>query len=510
MSFTTRRGFLRLLAASATAAAAAPALVACSGGSDDAAGSGSGSGSGDGGRDVLRIAAIGAPGETFNPGKAASVATWTGIYAIFESLVVTGPEGPVMMLAKSAESNDDATEWTVALRDDAKFSDGSPVTGDDVLKSFASSKELPMKGMELADIDIDGSTADETSVVFRLTRPRADFVPSVLGMSSLVFKGGDLDAGLGSGPYVAAEGDSSQGWTLPANEHFPADRRVSTTLEIQAMADPDARIRAVESGAVDLALDLPSTAVRTLEGTDAEAWVPGEWDSKGLAFVLNTRVAPFDDPEVRRAAKIALDRQAMVDQVLDGEGTPGVDVLGHGFPGFPSDITPAKRDVEEAKKIFKDKGVTELTLVTAEFSPGMNGGADLAARQLEEAGVKVTVDKRDPSTYFADMAALQKLPFFAMFLLNRPLVTGLPFTTGTGGMMNNSGFGADAKWDAKLAEAAAETDATKREEMLGDLARVVHEDGGDLIWAFANEIHGRTQGVPDILISQQVPVPYKA
>ncbi len=506
MSTTSRRAFLRLLAASATAAAAAPAIVACSGGPDDA-----GSGSGGGGdRDVLRIAAIGSPGERFTPEKATSVATWAGIYAIYESLVVNGPDGPVMMLAQSAEPNDDATEWTVRLRDGAKFSDGSPVTGDDVLKSLAATKALPMKGMELADIDVDGSTADERGVVLRLTRPRADFVESVLGMSSLVFKDGEIDGGLGSGPYVAADGDSSQGWTLPANEHFPGDRRVSRTLEIQSVADADARIRAVESGAVDLALDLPSTAVRTLEGTDAEAWAPGEWDSKGLAFILNTRVAPFDDPEVRRAAKIALDRRAMVDQALDGQGTPGTDVLGHGFPGFPSDITPPERDVEEARRIFADKGVKELTLVTAEFSPGMNDGADLAARQLEEAGVTVTVDKRDPSTYFADMAALQKLPFFAMFMLNRPLVSGLPFTTGTGGMMNNSGFGADPKWDAKLAAAAAETDDAKRDEMLADLARTVHEDGGDLIWAFANEIHGRAQGVPDILVSQQVPVPYTA
>lgn len=505
MSTTTRRGFLRLLAASATAAAAAPALAACSGDPDDGAAA-----AGGGKLDVLRIAAIGAPGETFTPAKATSVATWTGIYAIYESLVVNGPEGPELMLAESAEPNADATEWTVRLRGDAKFSDGSPVTGADALASLAATQQLPMKGMELADIDIDASTAEDSAVVFRLSRPRADFVGSLLGMSSLVFKDGDIDGGLGSGPYVAAEGDSAQGWTLPANEHFPTGRRISDTLEIQAVADAEARIRAVESGAVDLALDLPPTAVRTLEGTDAEAWIPGAWDSKALAFILNTRVAPFDDPEVRHAAKIALDRQAMVAQVLGGEGAPGVDVLGQGFPGFPGDITAPERDLAEAKRIFADKGVTELTLVTAEFSPGMNDGAELAARQLGEAGVTVTVDKRDPSSYFADMAALQKLPFFAMFLLNRPLVTGLPFTTGTGGMMNMSGFGADGEWDAKLAAAAAETDDSARENRLAELARTVHDEGGELIWAFANEIHGRAAGVPDILISQQVPVPYTA
>lgn len=498
----SRRHFLHILAATATATVAVPTIAACSGDpKDDPA-------KAEGPLDTLRIAGIGAPGETFNPAKATSVATWVGIYAVYESLLVNGPHGPEMRLAKDITSNADATEWTVTLRDDAKFSDGSQVTAADVLASLKSMQELPMKGAELADIDIPASSADGTSLTLYLKRPRADFVESVLGLSSLVFKGGDFDSGLGSGPYVRAEGDASQGWTLEANEHFPKERRVSNTLEIQAIADTDARVRAVSTGAVDLALDLPATAVRTLQGTDAQAWVPGPWDSKCLAFILNTNVAPFDDPEVRRAAKIALDRQAMVDQVLDGEGIPGSDVLGYGFDGYPSDITAPKRDLAEATRIFKEKGVTELTLVTAEFSPGMNDGAEVAARQLGEAGVKVTVDKRDPSTYFMDMEALRKLPFFAMFLLNRPLVSGLPFTTGSGGMMNMSGFGANPQWDERLAAAAAETDEKKRQELLADMAREVHDEGGELIWAFANEIHGRTAGVPDLIISQSVPVPY--
>lgn len=495
-----RRTFLRLLATAATAAAAAPALAACS---SDSSGDGSG-----GSRDTLRIAAFGGPGEGLSPAEAVSTATWTVLYAVYESLVIGGDEGPKFQLASTATPNDDATVWRVVLREEAKFSDGSTVTADDVIASFETAAADPMKGMTIADIDVPASRAlDESTVEFRLKVPRADFVGSILGISSLVFKGGDPSTGIGSGPYVVESGDSGQGWTLAANSHYPAGGRISDRLEVQVIADADARVRAVDSGAVDLAMDLPATARRSLR--TAEAWSPGPADSKGLLFILNTTVAPFDDPEVRRAAKMTLDRKALVDQALDGAGEPGADVPGLGFPGYPDDVEVPRRDLDEARRIFREKGVTELTIATADFSPGMNDGADLAARQFGEAGVTVTVDKREPTTYFADMEALKKLPIFASYFVNRTLESALPFLTGSKAMFNLSGFGANPEWDGKLAAAQAEKNDAKRAELLAELARELQRDGGELLWGYANEIHGRAKGIPDVPVSQSVPVPVK-
>ncbi|WP_018024527.1 ABC transporter substrate-binding protein [Corynebacterium ulceribovis] len=491
-----RKDFLRLLAAAATTAVVAPTVVACSTTNNP-----------DGQpTDTLRIAAFGGPGEGLTPAEAASTATWTVLYAIFESLVIAGDSGPVMQLASDITANDDATAWTVRLRDDAKFSDGSPVTADDVLKSFRSTAQDPMKGMVIADIDVEKSAAlDPHTVEFQLKAPRADFIAAVLGISSLVFKGGDAAQGIGSGPYVVESGDSSQGWMLTANEHFPSDRRISNKLEVQSIADAAARLRAVESGAVDLAMDLPATAARSLK--TAEAWIPGPADSKALLFVLNTKVPPFDDADVRRAAKLVLDRQALVNQALDGVGEPGADAPGLGFDDYPAELKAPERNLDEARRIFAEKGVTTLTLTTADFSPGMNDGADIAAQQFAEAGVKVTVDKRDPTTYFADMAALTQLPLFASYLVNRPVESALPFLTGSQAMFNLSGFGANPQWDGKLRAAQAETDADKRRDMIQELAREYAETGGDLLWGYANEIHGRTKGLADMPVSQSVPVP---
>lgn len=497
-----RRAFLKLLATATTVAAASPIIAACS--SDESEGA---SASKNGGKalDTLRIAAIGGPGENLNISEATSTATWAAMYAVFESLVIAGSQEPTLQLASSVEPNEDASTWTIKIREGATFSDGSPVTAKDVLASLKHVAENPMHGMTYADVDMAASKAtDDSTVELVLTRPRADFVGSVLGLSSLVYKGGDPAKGIGSGPYVVSSGDSGQGWKLAANEHYPADMRVSDSLEIQVIADAQARLRAVDSGAVDLAMDLPGTASRSLR--NAEVWSPGPADSKGLLFILNTKVAPFDDAEVRKAMKMALDRTALADAALDGTGTAGSDVPGLGFADFPDDLAEQKQDKDAARKIFKNKGVQKLTLVTADFTPGMNDGADLAAQQLKELGVEVKVEKRDPTTYYADMEALKKLPFFASYFVNRSLTSALPFLTGSQAMFNLSGFGTEGDWDDRLAQLQAETDTDARNKQLADLARTLQEEGGDLLWAYANEIHGRSTGIPDLPISQSVPI----
>lgn len=465
-----RREFLKFLSASAAIAVAGGTVAACS---TKAEGNASSSKSKQE-LDTLRIAAIGGPGEKLNISEAASTATWVAIYAVFESLVIAGAQEPQLMLAKSIKPNEDATSWTITLREDAKFSDGSPVTARDVLESIKYVATNPMHGIPYADVDLAASkTTDDTTVELKLTRARADFVASVLGLNSLVYKDGDPSKSIGSGPYVVSSGDSNQGWKLDANPHFPEDKRVSNSLEIQVIADPQARMRAVNSGAVDLAMDLPATASRSLH--NAEVWIPGTADSKGLLFVLNTEVEPFNDVEVRRAIKMALDREALVKAALGDVGSTGADVPGLGFNDYPSDLPEAKLDKDTARKIFKDKGITKLKLVTADFTPGMNDGADLAARQLKEVGIDVQVEKRDPATYYSDMEALKKLPFFASYFVNRSLTSALSFMTGSKAMFNLSGFGRETSWDERLEKLQAETDPNSRNQQLSELARTLQK-----------------------------------
>ncbi|MFN7242419.1 MAG: ABC transporter substrate-binding protein, partial [Dietzia cercidiphylli] len=257
-----RRGFLRLIAVTGAVTGAGLTLGACATEDGGANGAEDGSGStGAGG--TVRVAAMVSPGDTLDPAAATSPGAWVGIFAVYDSLVVLLDNEPVPQLAESITSNDAADVWTVRLRPDATFSDGSPVTAEDALASLVYTAASPMAGSFLAPLDTEASRAvDERTVELHLSAPRADFVEAVLAPQSSVYKGGDPESGVGSGPFVLESGSPEDGWVFTPNPHHPGvgiDR-----LEVRSIADPDARARAVVSGDVDYANDLPVTAARTV------------------------------------------------------------------------------------------------------------------------------------------------------------------------------------------------------------------------------------------------------
>ncbi|MFN3600549.1 MAG: ABC transporter substrate-binding protein [Dietzia sp.] len=495
-----RRGFLRLVGLTGAVTGVGLTLTACA--TENGAGNGVGAGAnGSGG--TVRVAAMVSPGDALDPAAATSPGTWIGIFALFDSLVVLLDNEPVPLLAESFTSNDTADVWTVRLRSDATFSDGSPVTADDALASLTFTSASPMAGSFLAPLDTGASrVVDEHTLELHLSAPRADFVEAVLAPQSTVFKGGDPGTGVGSGPFVLDSGSAEDGWIFTPNSHHTGvgiDR-----LEVRSIPDPDARARAVVSGDVDYANDLPVTAARTVT-EPARITEGGPADSKALGLILNTRVAPFDDERVRTAFKLLVDRQSLVGTVLGTGAVVGEDVLGKGIGGYPEDLPEVTRDVDRARALLDEAGVDEVTLVTSDVVPGLNDAAELLVTQAREAGLAVTLDRRDPAAYFADIPGLMELPLFSVYWVNRSTATALPFTTGSAGGFNLDGFGADASWDRRLADAAALTDDAERQAAVSELAIELAEQGGQLIWGYQPFLNGTTDAAGDAPSSQSAP-----
>ncbi|MFN7243112.1 MAG: ABC transporter substrate-binding protein, partial [Dietzia cercidiphylli] len=215
--------------------------------------------------------------------------------------------------------------------------------------------------------------------------------------------------------------------------------------------------------------------------------------------------APFDDERVRAAFKLLVDRESLVGTVLGQGAVVGEDVLGKGISGYPEDLSEVTRDLARARTLLEQAGVEELTLVTSDVVPGLNDAAELLVTQARGAGLSLTLDRRDPAAYFADIPALMELPLFSIYWVNRSTATALPFTTGTAGGFNLDGFGADAAWDRRLADAAAITDDAERQAAVSELAVEVSEQGGQLIWGYQPFLNGTTHAAGDVPSSQSAP-----
>ena len=460
--------------------------------------------------EVLRIGAPGQVGDALNPLLTNGIADYTSVFHIYDTLVRLTDDGVELAAAESIEPNDDATEWTIRVRDGATFHDGTPVTGNDVVASFALMADpdvSPNYAGFFADIDVAASRApDGRTAVIALSRPRGDFVDTMLTFASFVFKEGatDWQDPVGSGPYRLESYEPGGTTVLVANdEHWEGEPTVER-LEIATIADPSARLNGVGDGQLDVAMRIDPVGA-TAAGDDVAIVRGGTAFANAITVVLNTTVAPFDDIDVRRAVALAIDRQALVDTVLLGYGTVGNDIVGAGLPGYANEIPQITRDVDTARDLFADAGVSEMTLIVADVTPGVVAAGELIVEQLAQAGVTVTLDRRDPATYYGDFGEFLARPAQGMYWVNRPAPAFLGNFTGSTSFFNPSAFG-NSNYDAALAAAQAETDPEQRTELFVDLQQQFHDNKGNVIWGYQELLDATTPGIEGIVVVQSIPL----
>ncbi|MGG2463711.1 ABC transporter substrate-binding protein [Streptomyces sp. RGM 3693] len=503
VSGVARRRFLQWTAAAAGATAGAGALSACSG----ARGGGSASVAADGA--LLRVGAGDATGSTgLDPRDAGFGASYVALYHVYDSLMYLQGGRYVTGLARSVEPNADATEWTIRLHEHAVFHNGAPVRAADVAYSLRTLAAPPSKRASVfADLDPTRiKVVDATTLRVGLTRPRGDFRESVLVVFSPVFPEGtrDFAKGIGSGPYRLEENDGKN-LRLVAHRGYWGGRPSFERIELVRIADPAARLNALKSGQIDYAMGISATGARAERANPGVRILRGgAANSNALSFAMNARLAPFDDPDVRRAVRLAADRDALVERVLMGWGTRGDDLVGKQLPGYATGAGPRQREVAEARRLFARAGVRELTLRAADTVPGFVTAARLFGQQLRDVGVELHVEQVPADTYYADLPGLTRAPFQTFYYTNRPAAVHLSATTAKGAFFNVTGLAED-HWK-RLAAAQATVDDDRRAARFAAIQQGLYASGGDLLWGFQEQVDAAVPGLSGVAVSQSVPL----
>ncbi len=455
----------------------------------------------------LRVGALGAALATLDPAQVQGNADYLAVLHVFDSLVRLKGGEVELWLAESIEPNADATTWTLRLRPDATFHDGAPVRAADAAYSLRTLAASPFFGQFLADIDHPNlRVRDERTVEMPLLRPRADLVEGALAIGITVYPDGatDFSRPVGSGPFRVASFEPGRSTVLEANPDHWSGAPMVQRVEITTVADATARLDGVRSGALDLAMRVTPAGARSA-GDDVVAIRGVESDADVFGFVMNITKAPFDLPEVRRACKLACDRQALVDTVMLGQGTVGNDLMGLGMAGYDRRIPQREHDPDEARRLFASAGVRRLSLRVADLTPGIVAAGELYAEQLRAVGVDTDLQRADAATYFNDYAALLATPFQGIYFINRPVAAALPFLTGSRSTFNLSSY-APPGHDDLLARAQSTLDARARAELFHQAQRGVWADGGDLLWGYQRVLHAVRPGVEGVVLTQSFPL----
>ncbi|OYN90229.1 ABC transporter substrate-binding protein [Parenemella sanctibonifatiensis] len=461
---------------------------------------------------TLRIGALGNTTDSLAPLTVNGFADYIAVGHLYEMLVELRDGVAHPTLAHDITSNADATEWTITLADGATFSDGRPVTAADVAYSLALHADpiaSPNYASFYQDVDVAGlRIVDDQTLVVPLTRPRGDFVTTILAFASFVFPDGfdDWANPIGSGPYRLVSYAAGEQIVLEARDDHRAGIPSIQRLEIIVIGDPQTRMNALKSGEIDFATRVDPVIVQAEAGNpDVVIHRGGEGDSQVMGLEMNVHQAPFDDPRVRLAMKLAIDRQQLVDIVFLGEGFVGNDLVGLGLAGYNTAIPQRGQDPERARQLFAEAGVSEVTIRTAEVTPGLTRAAELYAEQLAAVGVHATLEPADPTSFFADFEVLLSTPLQSMYYINRDAGAYLGSFGGSTGFFNISGY-APADFDTLLLEAQSTADAAARTELFNRAQRQIWDDGGTILWGYQAVLSAHPPGLEGVYLSQGVPI----
>lgn len=328
---------------------------------------------------------------------------------VFEGLFRLDSALSVKPVLVSGWTNPDAKTWVFRLRDGVRFSDGSPLTADDVTASLRSAIELPFPtGAFLGAIrSVDTVSPLEVRVT---TREQCPALPSFL-VSGFVLSRAALSRRpippVGTGPYQLAGRDPGRSLALRRNPHHDPPAAFDE-IHVRVIPDASARVAALVAGQADIAEGVPLQSVESL-ARDDRFTVRAQPGIRVLYLAPRVDRPPFDDPRVREALDLAIDRDELNERVYQRRGTPASQPVPVAVVGYERALPVAQADRRRARALLAAAGHRAPLEVVLD-APNDRYLEDVAlareaARQMDLAGFRVAVRTRPKAEYFPFLAA---------------------------------------------------------------------------------------------------------
>jgi len=267
-------------------------------------------------------------------------------------------------LASSYEVNEDGKVWTVQIRNDVKFTDGQPLTAADVVFTF----ETAANNGSVVDLNtmLTIKALNDYTIRFTLKEPQSTFVNTLIATGIVPKHAYSKDYGdhpIGSGPYQLVQWDKGQQLIIQANPEY-YDKQSYFKKITFLFLNEDASFAAAQAGTVDIAAIPAAFSNHKVTGMRLES--VKTVDNRGIVFpVMKSGSVREDgaligndvtaDPAIRHAINMAVDRKALVDGILEGQGTPAYTSV-DGLPWWNPDTIIKDGDMDGAKKLLEDAG----------------------------------------------------------------------------------------------------------------------------------------------------------
>lgn len=414
MAFTHLFGTVRKVSTAVIGAALAISLAACSN-TDQASLSASGSASGN--SDTITFAIPSDP-TSLNPINTGDRYGITTTNMLYEPLARQEADGSIVNeLADRIEPASDDKSVTVTLKDGLKWSDGEPITADDVVFSYnaqADKKSGNADPLWIGDSPVKTEAVDQKTVKFTLPTASAAAVASVPTVTWIIpkhvygkvtdFSVSQLDPiAVGSGPYKLEEYKKGEYLTFVRNDNYYGEKAKVGRIVFRIISNGATIKTALQTGEIDAANIAPGD-VEGLKSAPVNTYTYSEGRVGYIGF--NTQ-KNLKDVRVRQALSYAIDRTAIANAAYLGPQyyKLAYTILPPANPFATENVNKYERNVDKAKQLLQEAGVTNPTVNFAYngSSAAQTAQATVIQQQAKEAGFNVNLEAGDSSAIQAEL-----------------------------------------------------------------------------------------------------------
>jgi peptide/nickel transport system substrate-binding protein len=443
---------------------------------------------------TLRVA-ISTPAAAVNPLTVADAGglcmlNQTGEFLIFDNNLKLALQP---MLALKWSPNSDGSVWTFKLRNGVMFSDGSPMTADDVVYTFQQLAEPKNASNALSTFQGVLSPSgvkkiDAMTVEFHLDAPNGNFpylVSSDNYNAIIVPKGTDFakwqSTFIGTGAFKLKSYAQGSGASFVPNPHYWGPKPLLDGTEFKFYSSQQPQILALQGGDVDvIGQFVPAGATALLNSSTYRIIKLKAANHRELSMRCDQ--APFDDPRVRQAVAYSLDRAGMVKALLDGDGSEANDYpFGPRFPSTDTTVTQRNQDISKAKSLLAAAGHSggfSTTLDTEDYEeiPQL---AQVIKADAAKAGININLNIESQSNYYGKatfgnsdwLDGTMSLVDYGdrgvpNVFLNAPLVSGGPW---------NAAHFKNKTYDSLVKQYVAALDIGAQRKVAGQIERLLLE-----------------------------------
>lgn len=435
---------------------------------------------------------------------------------IFETLYVTSDDGQntEAWLAESEEVSADNLTWTIHLRPGVTFSDGSPVTAEDVKWSLDRARaDTSGFGFLLGAID-NIETPDESTVVIHTKFPwkplKADLALWAAAVMPAKFGGKSqeefFESPIGTGPFVLDHWTRGTELKVVRNENYWQEGKPYVdSVTWKQVPDGNTRVLQLKGGQAHIISDVPFNVIEDLQNTPGVEG--GTFPGTVVYYILfNTREPPFDDVHVRRAIAFAINKQEMAEAVLFGYGGPACSIIAPTV-AFHDPNTPCLQfDLDQAKAELAQSSVpdgfeTEFLVPT---EPAPTAIAEIIQQQLAPIGIEVTLRPIDPGQLYETIVNLDYEMAWEGWSMDIPdpdeQISFMLDLENGGGDSYSTGYGNPEVIDL-LRQAQQEFDEAERAELYSRIQAIHAEEVPHLPLVFQEVAFGWSDQVHDFFVN---------